>query len=175
MAACLPAAALSCLDLGSGGGVPGLVLAAGSPGLKMVLLDARGRRCRFLRRAVEGLGLSGRVSVVESRAESAARLADLREAMDAVVARSFGPPAVTAESATGFLRLGGRLVVSEPPEEEAGGVTRWSEEGLDALGLGPPVVCARPDASFVWFEKRRSDDRWPRRSGIPSKRPLWRV
>lgn len=111
--------------------------------------------------------------MVEARAESAARRPDLREQMDSVVARSFGPPAVTAECATGFLRLGGRLVVSEPPGEEAGPTVRWPEEKLDVLGLGPPVPCGGPEGSFVRFEKRRLDDRWPRRVGVPSKRSLW--
>lgn len=138
----------------------------------MVLLEAGGRRCRFLRQAVEGLGLRDRVEVVERRAEAAARQPGLREAIDVVVARSFGPPAVTAECAVGFLRLGGRLVVSEPPEEP-GGPPRWPPDGLDAFGLGPAVLCRGPDGSFVWSEKHRVDDRWPRRVGVPAKRPRW--
>jgi 16S rRNA (guanine527-N7)-methyltransferase len=97
----------------------------------------------------------------------------LREQMDVVVARSFGPPAVVAECAVGFLRLGGRLVVSEPPEE--GTVpSRWSGEGLDTLGFSAPRHGGGPEASFVWFEKHRADERWPRRVGVPAKRPLWK-
>ncbi|HET9772856.1 MAG TPA: RsmG family class I SAM-dependent methyltransferase, partial [Acidimicrobiia bacterium] len=86
------------LDLGSGGGLPGLVLATARPELELTLLEARQRACRFLREAVAELGLGG-VDVVESRAEEAARRPGLRETFDAVVARSFGPPAVTAECA----------------------------------------------------------------------------
>ena len=82
------------------------MLATDRPELELTLLEARQRACRFLREAVESLGLAG-VVVVEARAEEAARRADLREAFDAVVARSFGPPAVTAECAVGFLRPGG--------------------------------------------------------------------
>ena len=178
MAGCLPAGpadGLRCLDLGSGGGVPGLVLACARPGWTAVLLDARERRCRFLREAAVALGLDGRVEVVEARAEAAARRPDLREQVDAVVARSFGPPAVTAECATAFLRVGGRLVVSEPPEgsDSAGGPERWPAAGLDSLGLSLPVRCGTGEASFACFEKQRLDDRWPRRVGLPAKRPLW--
>jgi len=161
------------LDLGSGGGIPGLVLATYRPALELTLLEVRQRACRFLREAVADLHLP--VPVVEARAEEAARRADLRETFDAVVARSFGPPAVTAECAVGFLRPGGRLVVSEPPDEGGPGAPspRWPPDDLDALGLGPPRPGGGPEASFVTLEKIRQDDRWPRRVGVPAKRPLW--
>jgi 16S rRNA (guanine527-N7)-methyltransferase len=159
------------IDLGSGGGAPGLILASTVPEARLVLLDARARRCRFLREAVSELGLGDRVEVVEERAESAAREPAWREAHDAVVARSFGSPAVTAECAVGFLRSGGRLVVSEPPG--GGTADRWPAEGLDQLGLGPAEPCGTAEASFVRMEKRRAEQRWPRRVGVPAKRPLW--
>lgn len=157
------------LDLGSGGGLPGLVVAMFRPELELTLLEARQRACRFLREALETLGRPD-VTVVEARAEEAARGDDLRETFDAVVARSFGPPAVTAECAVGFLRPGGRLVVSEPPGEE---VSRWPAEGLEQLGFGPVSRGSEPGGSFAVLEKLGNDDRWPRRVGIPAKRPLW--
>jgi 16S rRNA (guanine527-N7)-methyltransferase len=162
------------LDLGSGGGLPGLVVATYRPQVGLILLEARQRACRFLREAVDSLGLDG-VAVVEARAEEAARSPDLRERFDAVVARSFGPPAVTAECAVAFLVPGGRLVVSEPPGDEQPDLTssRWPAEGLGQLGLGPPEAGGAPEGSFVVLEKLRNDDRWPRRVGIPAKRPLW--
>jgi 16S rRNA (guanine527-N7)-methyltransferase len=162
------------LDLGSGGGLPGLVLATYCPELELTLLEARQRACRFLREAVVALDLT-QVTVVEARAEDAARRPDLRESFDAVVARSFGPPAVTAECAVGFLRPAGRLVVSEPPgdEERDDDARRWPQAGLDELGLSLPVVGGGPAASFVVMEKTGPDDRWPRRVGVPGKRPLW--
>lgn len=159
------------LDLGSGGGLPGLVVATYRPELGLTLLDARQRACRFLRDAVATLGCAG-VEVVEARAEEAARRADLREVFDAVVARSFGPPAVTAECAVGFLRSGGRLVVSEPPDDEDAS-RRWPAEGLDALGFGAVARGGGTEASFVTLEKVSRDARWPRRVGLPAKRPLW--
>ena len=161
------------LDLGSGGGLPGLVLATYQPELEMVLLETRQRACRFLREAVTALDLT-KVAVVEARAEDAARRPDLRELFDAVVSRSFGPPAVTAECAVGFLRPGGRLLVSEPPGNEGRDTgDRWPHSGLEELGLSPPVAGGGPGASFVSMEKTRPDDRWPRRVGVPAKRPLW--
>src|SRR5690606_17211507 len=121
------------LDLGSGGGVPGLVLAVRRPDLDVVLLDAMSRRCTFLEAAAAELGLAGRVRVVCERAEVAARDPELRGTFDVVVARSFAAPPVTAECAAGFLRVGGRLLVSEPPDHT--GEERWPAAPLDELGL----------------------------------------
>jgi 16S rRNA G527 N7-methylase RsmG len=170
MGACLPEAACRVLDLGSGGGVPGLVLAGEHPTWRVVLLDSAERRCRFLRQVTTDLGFGDRVEVVEERAESAGRHPDRRDAFDVVVARSFGTPAVTAECAVGFLRLGGHLVVSEPPEEPEAS-SRWPEEALADLGLGPAQACGAEGFRFARLEKVRADDRWPRRVGIPAKRP----
>jgi 16S rRNA (guanine527-N7)-methyltransferase len=142
-----------------------------APETRLVLLDAGERRCRFLRQAVTELGWVDRVEVAEGRAESAAREPALRESFDAVVARSFGPPAVTAECAVGFLRPGGHLVVSEPPG--GGEAARWPAGGLEQLGLGPAGPCGTAEASFMRMEKHRREQRWPRRVGVPAKRPLW--
>lgn len=167
MGACLAEGARRVLDLGSGGGLPGLVLAETHPDLELVLLDSAARRCRFLREAVTELDLAHRVEVVEDRAETAARRPGMRETFDVVAARSFGSPAVTAECGVGFLRLGGSLVVSEPP----GAGNRWNAEALGDLGLGPGVACDHGGFGFVRLEKVRMDERWPRRVGIPAKRP----
>jgi 16S rRNA (guanine527-N7)-methyltransferase len=131
-----PAATL--LDLGSGGGLPGLVLAEALPATSVVLLDASQTRTDFLRRAVGRLGLADRVRVVTGSAELVGRDPDLRGSFDAVVARSFGPPATVAEGAAPLLRIGGQLVVSEPP----GAVSRWPAEPLAELGLVVDVVTA---------------------------------
>jgi 16S rRNA (guanine527-N7)-methyltransferase len=160
------------LDLGSGGGVPGLVLALDWPDADVVLLDAGERRCAFLREAVKRLGLDGRADVVRQRAEEAGRSAALRGGFDLVVARSFGPPAVTAECAAPFLRVGGHLVVSEPPAE-ADKAGRWPPEGLSALGL---VVGGtwRPEYGYQsLLQSAPCPERYPRRVGQAAKRPLF--
>jgi 16S rRNA (guanine527-N7)-methyltransferase len=114
------------LDLGSGGGVPGLVLAAGPwAATSWVLLDASERRCAFLTAAVAELGLGDHVGVRRERAEVAGRDSGLRASFDLVVSRGFAAPAVTAECAAPFLVVGGRLVVSEPPTPDPG---RWPHD-----------------------------------------------
>jgi 16S rRNA (guanine527-N7)-methyltransferase len=159
------------LDLGSGGGLPGLVILAERPDVAGALLDATERRCAFLRDACERLGFGDRARVVCARAEDAAREPEWREAFDVVTARSFGPPAVTAECAVGFLRDGGSVLVSEPPEPDP---NRWPADGLARLGL---VIEPVPEAAPSQLVRLRAlgavDARWPRRVGIPRKRPLW--
>jgi 16S rRNA (guanine527-N7)-methyltransferase len=120
------------LDLGSGGGVPGLLLAARYDGVRWTLLDKHRRRTSFLARVVATLGWVGRVDVVRADAEVASHDPQHRGQFEAVVSRSFGRPAVTAEVARGFLGDGGRLVVSEPPRLDP---ARWPAAGVAALAF----------------------------------------
>ena len=159
-----------CVDLGSGGGIPGLVLAAALPDSHWLLLDSMQRRTAFLVEAVHALGLDGRVEVRTTRAETAGRDPELRGAADLVVARGFGPPAVTAECAAPLLRPGGWLVVSEPPERSDG---RWPAEGLALLGFDPPTFVKGPPAFARLRLATAVSDAYPRRVGQPGKRPLW--
>jgi 16S rRNA (guanine527-N7)-methyltransferase len=160
------------LDLGSGGGLPGLVLFHRWSHATGVLLDAQRRRCEFLLRAVTTLGMSDRVEVRCGRAEVLARDAALRAGFELVVARSFGPPPVTAECAVGFLRAGGRLVVTEPPDSEV--EHRWPSIGLAELGFRAAAPLREGETGAVRIDlEDEVDERWPRRDGVPSKRPLW--
>lgn len=168
------------LDLGSGGGVPGLVLAslreeisAELPGAGLcegVLLEASGRRAELLADAVDLLDLGERCRVVHARAEAAAR-SELRGRCSVVWSRSFGSPATTAECAAGFLGVGGWLVVSEPP---AGSEQRWPAGPLGELGLEPVMSAAVSGFHYqVLRLARPCPERFPRRDGVPSKRPLY--
>jgi 16S rRNA (guanine527-N7)-methyltransferase len=158
-------AAGTVLDLGSGGGLPGLLLAVLRPELSVTLLDASVTRTDFLRRAVGRLELGARVRVVTGRAELVVRTPGWRGALDAVVSRSFGPPPVTAECAAGFLRVGGQLLVSEPPDAPT---DRWPPDGVAVLGLVRDALDAPGLASFTAVTS--CPDRFPRRSLRP---PLW--
>lgn len=155
------------VDLGSGGGVPGLVLAAARPDLEVVLVDAMAKRCEFLESAVVRLGLR-RARVVHGRAEVVGR-GSLRESAAAVIARSFGPPAVTAECAAPLLQPGGLLVVSEPP----GAADRWDAAGLALVGLRLDHRTTMPPALQVLIQVTTCPERYPRRNGMPAKRPLF--
>lgn len=160
------------VDLGSGAGIPGLALAGLWPGSEWLLVDASRRRVQLLRSAVRRLGWERRVHAVHDRAEDLARRERWRTWADLVVARSFGPPAATAECGVGFLRPGGILVVTEPPEEST--TERWPVEGLRQLGLSP---LPSPSGDAVRVQRLVLDDpvdpRWPRRTGVPTRRPLF--
>ena len=164
-------------DLGSGGGVPGLVLALHWEKAQAVLLEASERRCAFLRVASVDLEITERVTVVHGRAEDLGRHVDLRGRFDLVVARGFGPPAVTAECGAPLLQVGGRMVVSEPPEahgpdDDARG-PRWPEAGLARLGLVAGPTIERPYHYQVLLQARPCPVDYPRRVGVPAKRPLF--
>jgi 16S rRNA (guanine527-N7)-methyltransferase len=158
------------IDLGSGGGIPGLVLATALPAWRWELIETGGRRAAFLGRAVARLGLGDRVQVRAGRAEDLGRTPGARARADAVTARSFGPPAVTAECAAPLLRPGGLLVVSEPP---GGAADRWDEGGLAALGLAVAEHRSGPPALAVLNQVTPCPARYPRKAGLPAKRPLW--
>ncbi len=158
-------------DLGPGGGLPSLPAALARPAWSWVLLEAQLRRADFLRQAVRRLALGDRVEVRHVRAEAAGRALDLRGTCDAVVARAFGPPAVVAECAAPLLRVGGRLVVSDPPEAGAG---RWPPDALADLGLGTPrPVDVDGFHLTVLAQASPCPDRFPRRPGIPERQPLF--
>jgi 16S rRNA (guanine527-N7)-methyltransferase len=159
----------SAADLGSGGGLPALVLAGLWPASRWLLVEAGQRRAHFLDGAVADLGWVGRVSVVRARAEEVGRRPDARATVELVTARSFGPPAVTAECAAPLLQLGGLLVVSEPP----GGGDRWDADALRQLGL-VPLGRVEVAATYAVLEQvELCPERFPRRTGIPAKRPLF--
>jgi 16S rRNA (guanine527-N7)-methyltransferase len=160
------------IDLGSGGGIPGLVLALAFRDARALLLDARARRTESLERSVEILGLGDRVEVHLGRAEEAGRDPALRGAFDLAVARGFGPPPATAEAAAPFLAVGGHLSVSEPPEERT---ERWPAAGLGLLGFAPVEFHRTADGAGFMVTRlvEACGERYPRRTGIPEKRPLW--
>ena len=105
------------IDLGTGGGLPGLVLSTFT-NCFWLLTDRGERRCDFLKKAVFELGLDARVEVVKCSVEELSR-GKYREKVKLVTARSFGPPAITAECATPFLREDGLFIVSEPASDKS--------------------------------------------------------
>jgi len=165
------------VDLGSGAGIPGLVLASLWPHSTWVLVDSSQRRGRWLQSTVEDLGFAGRVNVLCERAEVLGR-DHLRCQACLVTARGFGPPGATAECAAPFLEPGGHLLVADPPAGSPKRAERWPQNGLAALGLqleGTKAVAtlAGPTSITSIVARAPCPQQYPRKNGLPAKRPLF--
>ncbi len=144
----LPPGPGSVLDLGSGGGVPGLVVAFDRPELDVTLLDRRTKRTDFLELAVRRLGWTTGVEVIAGDAAHLAAVSPGR--FDAATARGFGPPERTLPVAAALVRSDGLIVVSEPPPDadRTSSLVRWPAELLETAGVervtsGPHVAVFR--------------------------------
>jgi 16S rRNA (guanine527-N7)-methyltransferase len=165
-----------CIDVGSGGGVPGIPLAIVFPTLRLTLLEATGKKAAFLRDAVAELGLV-QVQVVAARAEDGARDPAERDSYDLVVARALAPLPVALELCVPFARPGGIVVLprgSDLDTQRADGESAARQLGAR---LRPPVPLDVPGLpsgrSLIVADKLEpTPTRFPRRPGLPAKRPL---
>jgi 16S rRNA (guanine527-N7)-methyltransferase len=165
------------LDLGSGGGVPGIPLALARPDVHWTLVDSVAKKADALRWFAESLGLSN-VVVVAERAEILGRSADHRERYDLVAARACAALPVLAELALPLLHAGGALLAWKGPLNEDSDELIRGRAAAGQLGGGPPRVlptgmAALGDHTFVLVSKDRpTPARYPRRAGEPARRPL---
>ena len=170
----LPPSVERACDLGSGGGVPGIVLAIARPDARWTLVDSVGKKASALRGFVDALGLAN-VEVLAERAETLGR-GPSRESFDLVTARACAALPVLAEYALPLLRVGGTLVAWKgdmSAEERTGGAGAARSLGGGAPEVRPTGIDALGDHRFVLIEKLRpTAARWPRRPGEPARRPL---
>ena len=166
------------VDLGSGGGIPSLVLASELPSTRWHLIERGRARADWLTRAVARLALGDRVTVRHEAAEVTGR-GFLRGRCAIVVGRRFAAPAVAAECAAPLLRVGGRAVFSDLGSRDPGpsgrlGGERWDEEGLAGLGLVLVRTWNRDEGAYALLEQRTAcPERFPRSPGVPARRPLF--
>lgn len=164
------------IDVGTGAGFPGLVLAIAVPELEVVLMDSLNKRIRFLADTVEKLGLSN-VKTIHARAEELARDKSCREQFDYVVSRAVANLSTLCEYDLPFVRTGGTFVAykSEKAEEElqnagkAISVLGGKVETVDSFQL-PGTDYER--CLIVIRKSRPSPGKYPRKAGTPSKEPI---
>jgi len=164
------------LDVGTGAGFPGLPLKIALPRLSLAMIEATGKKVRFLEHIVNVLGLDG-VKIHRGRAEELAHVAGLREAFDVVTARALAPLSELAELALPFCRRGG--VVALPKKGHIEDEVNAAARALDLLG-GRLVEMRRValeglrDDRFILVVEKVGETPagYPRRPGIPHKRPL---
>lgn len=182
LAACPPALAsesrLRLIDIGSGAGFPGVPLKIVRPDWQVTLLEATGKKVGFLEHLVATLGLQG-VSCVQGRAEALAREAAHREQYDVAVGRGIALMPALAELTLPFCRRGGVVIAHKGAAPEA--EVASAEYAIELLGgsvcrvIGLEISgLAEPRRLIAIRKVALTPDKYPRRAGIPSKRPLLR-
>ena len=165
-------------DLGSGGGLPGIPLTLALPDVRLTLIEAVGKKCVFLREAVELLGLGERVEVACARSEELTAVGSAgREAFAVVLAKAVGPLAVVVELAAPALAPGGLLAASKTAaaarREAAAGEAAAAACGLAAGRIVDLPLSPIPGSVCVLYRKiAATPARYPRRPGMAAKRPL---
>jgi 16S rRNA (guanine527-N7)-methyltransferase len=160
-------------DLGTGAGFPGLVLAAALPDIHVTLVESSAKKCAYLRRTADAMGLTN-VDVVAVRAEE---WADGLGRCDLVTARAVAPLNVLVEYAAPLLVDGGALVAwkgKRDAAEEADGNAAAEATGMGAASVVPvrPWEGAANLHLHVYLKVGTTPNRYPRRAGMASKRPL---
>jgi 16S rRNA (guanine527-N7)-methyltransferase len=161
------------VDVGSGGGLPGIPLKIARPELELTLIEADQAKAAFLVHACAALGLDG-VEVVARRAEDAGHDPRLREAFDVAVARALAPMPVLAELCLGLVRVGGRLLAQKTESEDPA----VAAHAIELMGGAIAAVHTSPSAArnagtVVVVDKiRPTPAAYPRRPGVPNRKPL---
>jgi len=161
------------VDVGSGGGLPGLPLRIARPDLAVTLIEADEAKAAFLVRACAALGLSG-VEVVARRAEAAGQDGRYRERFDVAVARALAPMPVLAELCLPLVRVGGRVLAQKTDREDIDRAWRAIEllgGSLDAV-LPAPSKSRRSGTVVEVSKVRPTPSGFPRRPGVPGRKPL---
>ena len=165
--------ATTVIDVGSGGGLPGLPLKLSRPDLALTLVEADQAKAAFLVQACAALGL-GDVDVVARRAEDAGHDPRYRESFDVAVARALAPMPVLVELCLPFVRVGGRLLAQKTRSED---VSR-ARNAIALLGgeldgvLDAPSRMRHEGSVVVIAKTAPTPGSYPRRSGVPARRPL---
>jgi len=162
--------AASLIDVGSGGGLPGLVLACVQPELRIVLVEATGKKARFLAQASAALGLD-RVEVLPQRAEEVGQDPGHRETHDLVTSRAVGALNVLAEYLVPLARPDGTILAIKGAKAEH--EIADAKQALHKLHSHVFEVVPTPTGRIVVMTKSRPTPRaYPRRVGEPRRQPL---
>jgi 16S rRNA (guanine527-N7)-methyltransferase len=168
---------LTILDIGSGAGFPGLVLAIARPQWKIVSLEATAKKVNFQGMVCDALDLEN-VTVINNRAESLAHDAQYRETFDAVTARALASLPVLAELSLAFLKLRGAALYwkgpSEDPETAQGAIKTLGAQLEDLFSYSLPGEGTESSKMLLLKCKKikPTPEQYPRVFGIIKKKPL---
>lgn len=167
---------INLVDVGSGAGLPGLILAIACPGWRVTLLESMKKRCVFLEHAVDATGLSN-VQVIRDRAENLGQNPGFREVFDIAVARAVAEMRILAELCLPLVRVGGLFIAAKGhnPHEEV----KNAERTVQLLGASILQTCTVESHSkygqrtaIVCLKDGMTPRKYPRDPGIPAKLPL---
>ncbi|KAL4279609.1 hypothetical protein GQ457_03G015310 [Hibiscus cannabinus] len=167
---------LRIVDVGSGAGLPGLVLAVACPGWEVTLVESMNKRCLFLEHVVSLTGLSN-VQVVRERAENLGQDSNFRERFDVAVARAVAEMRVLAEYCIPLVRVGGLFVAAKghDPQEEV----KSAERAIKLMGASILQLCSVESHSphgqrtaIICLKNGSTPRKYPRDPGTPTKVPL---
>ncbi len=169
-------AGASVIDVGTGGGLPGMPLAIARPDLSFTLLDATGKKVAFLNSCVQELGLTN-VTAVQARAETLGHEPDHRHRYDLATVRAVGKIAEIAEYCLPLVKEGGRMLAMKGQAAEA--ELADAGDALSVLGAGDiAVIDAYPDGFdselviISIIKEHPTPKAYPREPGTPRKTPL---
>jgi 16S rRNA (guanine(527)-N(7))-methyltransferase RsmG len=161
------------VDVGSGGGLPGLALKIARTDLKVTLIEADQNKAAFLVQACAKLGLPD-VEIVAKRAEEAGHEPRLRESFDLAVARALAPTPVLVELCLPLVRIGGRLLAQKTDKEEAAAAQRaigLLGGSLEAI-VAAPSTARRSGTVMIVAKVKPTPSAYPRPPGVPARKPL---
>lgn len=164
------------IDIGAGAGVPGIPLKIVFPNIRLTLLDSTNKKTVFLNHVKQKLGFDD-IEVVTGRAEEVVHRSKFREQFDLVLARGLAPLATLVELTLPFCKIGGKLVAHKKGDiaQELKNAKKATEILGGRLAEVTPVTLSEfPDnRCLVVIEKiAPSPAQYPRRSGMPVKKPL---
>ncbi len=163
------------IDIGTGAGFPGIPLKIYKPDKKIVLLDSLDKRIRFLQTVTKKLEFKD-IFLIHSRAEDAAHNFELRENFDLCVSRAVAKLNVLAEYCLPFVKVGGYFVAMKGASID--NELKEAERSIDILG-GSNIECNNiklpngDNRNLIYIKKfSNSPNKFPRKAGIPDKKPL---
>jgi 16S rRNA (guanine527-N7)-methyltransferase len=164
--ACSPPAEARCVDVGAGGGVPGVPMSILRPDLRVTLIESDQRKCAFLTHVAGLLGLRN-LAVECARVEDVARRDGMRESFDVAVSRALAPPPTMCEWTLPLVRIGGTVATLLGDAQHA---AQECAHASQILGGDTPRAAA---GDVLLIAKRvATPDAYPRRADVPLRKPL---
>ncbi len=167
------------IDVGTGGGFPGIPIIITYPKLKLCAIDSTGKKTKFLSYLVGKIGVTDRVEIINSRAEEFIKESGRRENFDFCVARAVSKLNILIEYTLPFVKVGGYFVAykakifQEEIEEAKNALSILGGEVVKTVGYNISNDMNSEERNLILIKKiNHTPEKYPRNTGIPLKNPL---